>query len=710
MIRLIRGRNGLLFATIVAVVFCSLILGSCNGGPAPLNRLKDAASPYLQDHADNPVDWYEWGQEALDKARTENKPLLISIGYASCHWCHVMERESFMDTAVARLMNESFVCIKVDREERPDIDELYMRACRLLNNGEAGWPLQAFALPDGSPFFAGTYYANDSWKNLLGQISNAYRNQYKKVELQAQSIRFGMIDNNQLLIRTDSLDNSESKINTARLYESILKSVDSSHGGLKGREKFPTPSVWEYLLQQHYYTGNKQALAASLRTLDRMALGGLYDKLSGGFARYSSDSNWKVPHFEKMLYDNALLISLYAHAYQLTGDGFYRKLMEQTLGFVERELQAEGGGYFSSLNAETADGEGYYYTWTMNELKSLLNPTERDFLKDYYHFTEKGNWEMGRNILFATMRPEAYAQAKGRSSDEVDNWLAAIQAKLRAAQVEREKPAIDEKIISSWNAMMLHAWLDAFAATGREDHLQKAKELAHFLDTNRMQASGQLWRLHHPGGKSTSGFLDDYAWLGKAYTRLYQFSFDIKWLNKARSLADYVLKNFSDTASILFHYDEQKEGALPLRQYAMEDNIIPSSNALMAELLADLGLLFDQELYLQRSKRMLQAMRLKVAAAPAYYAHWCSLYSREYMGRKEVAIVGKEALLKNHFLQKQYMPGSLFLGSGQEGNLPLLEGKYVEGKTMIYVCSNKVCRRPVEDEVLAMEELKVNRK
>jgi uncharacterized protein YyaL (SSP411 family) len=703
----IRGKYGLLLATIMAGLFTCLFLGGCGSGTGThsLNRLKDAASPYLQEHADNPVDWYEWGEEALEKAKQENKPLLISIGYASCHWCHVMERESFMDTAVARLMNESFICIKVDREERPDIDDLYMRACRLLNNGEAGWPLQAFALPDGSPFFAGTYYSNESWKNLLGQISNAYRNQYKKVELQAQSIRFGMIDNNQFLLSTDSLNSGPNGIVQANLFEAMLKAVDSTHGGLKGREKFPTPSVWEYMLQQHYYSGNEQALRVSLQTLDRMALGGLYDKLSGGFARYSADSIWKVPHFEKMLYDNALLISLYAHAYQLTGDEFYKSVMENSIAFVEKELAAERGGYYSSLNAETSEGEGYYHTWSYAELRSVLSKAELELLRDYYQITEQGNWQDGRNILFSHIRPDAYAQAMGIDVGKVNSMLATIRTTLLSLQAKREKPSVDRKIITSWNAMMLHALLDAYAATGQKEYWQRANQLAKFLEEDRMEANGQVFRLRQADSRSTRGFLDDYAWLGKAYSRLYQFSFDKRWLNKARTITDYVLNNFSDSSNALFYFDKEKDAVNLINQYVVEDNITPSANALMAELLADMGLLYDQQAYLQRSERMLNAMQAKMMQAPAYYAHWCALYGREVFGRKEVAIIGAEAVSKNYFLQKNYSPGSLFLGSDRAEDLPLLDGKYVAGKTMIYVCSNKVCRRPVEDAELALAEL-----
>ncbi len=351
------------------VFFLLVFLCSCSSKKQ--NHLSKASSPYLLEHADNPVNWYEWGDETLQLAKKENKPLLISVGYSSCHWCHMMEKESFMDTAAARIMNENFICIKVDREERPDIDQIYTNACQLIS-GNAGWPLNAFTLPDGKPFFAGTYYSKGSWISLLKQIGAAYKNQNNKVVLQAQTLSRG-IATLEFSVLTDSTGDIADTTTYQNLFENLYRKMDLSFGGLSGTPKFPNPSALEFLMQYYFFKKDKRALDVVTTTLTRMALGGIYDQIGGGFSRYSTDSLWHIPHFEKMLYDNAQLLSVYTHAYQLTGNEFFKKIVQEITGFVQRDLNNSGNGYFSSVNADTKDGEGEFYSWRSHELKNNLS-------------------------------------------------------------------------------------------------------------------------------------------------------------------------------------------------------------------------------------------------------------------------------------------------------------------------------------------------
>lgn len=460
-----------------------ILLASCSGKKQ--NRLAKASSPYLQEHADNPVDWYEWGDEALQKAAKENKPLLISIGYSACHWCHVMEKESFMDTAVARIMNENFVCIKVDREERPDIDNVYTNACQLLTGG-SGWPLNAFALPDGKPFFAGTYYAKDSWASMLKNIAAAYQKQNKKIVLQAQALANGIAKLEVSLLQNSTAD-SIGKTESLALFDSVYQQLDLRNGGLRGSPKFPSPVLIEYLLQHAFLTGDKRALNAAQITLTQMALGGIYDQIGGGFSRYATDSLWRVPHFEKMLYDNGQLLSVYAHAYQLTGNVFFKNIVEETAAFIERELRSPDGGFYSSLNADTKEGEGSYYTWKTAEANTVTSA-----VLQYYNFSEKGNWEEGKNILYASFTPVDFAKQNNFDVASFTKQVSAAKERLLLERAKREKPSVDDKVLASWNALAVKGFLDAYAAIGDEHYLRTALTTAGFLESKMMEQSGRL--------------------------------------------------------------------------------------------------------------------------------------------------------------------------------------------------------------------------
>jgi uncharacterized protein YyaL (SSP411 family) len=672
----------------------------------PQNRLQHAASPYLQEHADNPVDWYEWGEEALAKAKQENKPLLISIGYASCHWCHVMERETFMDTAVARVMNESFVCIKVDREERPDLDNIYMHACQLLNKGEAGWPLNAFALPDGKPFFAGTYYTKQTWLTLLNQISDSYKYKNSKVVLQANSLTYGIIDSDSLLFKNDLVVDGKTKESYATLVQTTLKQIDTLNGGIQGKQKFPTPSLWEFLLQAHYLTGDTKALETTENTLSKMALGGLYDHLGGGFARYSTDSVWRIPHFEKMLYDNAQLTSLYAHAYQLTGNEFYKSILTETIAFVERELTSSDGGFYSSLNAETDGDEGAFYAWSYDAFTKVTGAENAALFANYYHVSQQGNWEKKRNILFATERPASFAKANNLSVDDFNSRFNKTRQALFAERNKRKKPTVDDKILTSWNAIMLKAYLDAFTATGSENFLQKAITNAEFLEKNMLSKEGCLLRSYKSGKATINAFLDDYAWLSLAYLKLYQVTFNQHWLKQAKLITDYAVIHFYDPSSGMFYYTALNDEKLVVRKTDIQDHVIPSSNAVMATVLYSLATFYSDSSYFNKSNRMLSVISGKMQEQPAYYAQWGQLSGWVNFGTFEVAVMGNDALAKNRALQKKYLPVCLFMGATNEENLPILQDKLQVNKTMIYVCTNATCKLPVESVERALNQIK----
>lgn len=691
----------MLLLSVLLITSCSSPQGEQTG-----NHLHEATSPYLQEHADNPVNWYEWGDEALAKAKAENKPLLISIGYASCHWCHVMENESFMDTAVARIMNESFVCIKVDREERPDIDNIYMHACQLLNNGEAGWPLNAFALPDGKPFFAGTYYTKDSWIQLLKQVSESYATKRNKVELQANSLTYGMIDNDQLLFKQEKTNARFDKNFYQTVFQQVKQNIDLVEGGLKGKQKFPTASLWDFMLQYQYLTKDKEALDITINTLTKMALGGIYDHVGGGFARYATDSQWRVPHFEKMLYDNGQLVSIYAQAYQLTKNDFFKQILTQTIAFVERDLVSKEGGFYSSLNADTEDGEGVFYAWQLNNFKQTIKNKDADLIADYYNLSAEGNWEKGTNILFAATTPAAFASDKKIAVADFGASLNKAQQVLLTERNKRKKPSIDTKILASWNAIMLNGYVDAYAATGTPRYLQQALKNADFLEKKMLGTDGKVMRSFKDGKVTVAGFLDDHAWVAYAYAKLYQVTFDKHWLQQSKKITDYALQHFYDSATGMFFYTASTTTDLVVKKMETRDHVIPSSNAVFAKLMYQLGTLFEDETYISKSTKMLSVMAAKMREAPAYHAEWAKLSGLMAYGMYEVAVMGQESKTKNQAMQKNYLPNVIYMGGDKEENLPLLEGKLQEGKTMIYVCSNKTCKLPVQEVEQALKQIK----
>lgn len=661
---------------------------------SPKNRLSKANSPYLVQHEDNPVDWYEWGPEAMEKAEKEDKPIIISVGYAACHWCHVMEEESFMDPEVAEIMNREFVSIKIDREERPDIDKIYMNAAQLLN-GSGGWPLNVVTLPDGKPFFAGTYFTTEEWKNILNQIAKAYKEDKAQIVSVAEDLTQGIRNVNSL----DSLvqrSNNYSEADYRSIYKDWQSKLDTGKGGYKGTQKFPLPVTWNSLLQYYYLTGEEDALKDVTTTLNRMARGGIYDQIGGGFARYTIDSRWMIPHFEKMLYDNAQLVSLYSKAYKITKNEEYREVIEQTLEFIERELANGEGGYYSSVNADSEGEEGKYYVWTADEFKKALSSSEAALLSKYYNIESNGNWEEGKNILHRNTSFEEFAKKNNIPPPQFKETLKKAGKKLLSQREKRIRPSIDDKSLTAWNALMVDAYLDAFLALGKKDYLGKAVETAEFLDKKMLKSDSSLWRNYRAGKTGVNAFLDDYSLLSRAYLNLYQVNFDVKWLEKAKKITDYSIRNFSNSSSTMFYYTTGSDKSVVARNLELDDNVIPSSNSVMAHNLFILGTLQEDKEYLELSDTMLSQMAAKSLEEPSFYANWIHLFGLRAFGAFEIAILGERAIEKNHLMQQKYLPTAIFMG-GEKENLPLLEGKLVKDQTLIYVCQNKTCKYPVSN-------------
>ncbi len=673
------------------------------------NHLAKESSPYLLMHAHNPVEWYPWGRAAFNKAKKENKLIIISIGYAACHWCHVMEEESFEDLAVAEIMNKHFVSIKVDREERPDIDQVYMNAAQLLT-GRGGWPLNIVAFPDGRPFFAGTYFPKENWISLMRQITDIYKKDPARLEKQAEAVTLGIRSAELVNLDVDKADFTRSELD--KIFSNWEKNIDFQWGGSGNAPKFPLPIGYQYLLKYHYMSGKEKALQAVKVTLDKMALGGIYDRVGGGFARYSVDKYWKVPHFEKMLYDNAQLVGLYSAAYQLTREPLYKEVVYETLEFIERELTSAelpggGRGFYSSLDADSEGEEGKYYTWTKKEIEKTSGK-DTALIINYFNITGRGNWEKGRNILFRSKKDEVFAKENKMPIEELQELVASVKQKLLAVRSERIKPSLDDKILTSWNAMMLNAYVDAYRVFDDNGFLEKAQQNGKFLVKNMLTKNGRLNRVfkENRAASSINAFLDDYAFTIKAFISLYQATFDEEWLSIAEKLLQYTLAHFFDKRSSMFYYTSDLDPQLIARKMEITDNVIPASNSVMALNLYLLGEYFYKEDYIKTARQMLDNVKANLVSGGVYFANWAILMTYFIEGPCEVAITGQDCIKKRKELDKHFLPHILLLGGKKESKLPLLKNKLIAGQTTIYVCKDKTCRVPVTKTKDALRQIK----
>lgn len=673
------------------------------------NALAKESSPYLLQHAQNPVNWFPWGEAALQKAKSENKLLLVSIGYSACHWCHVMEKESFEDEEIAALMNASFVCIKVDREERPDVDAVYMNAVQLLN-GQGGWPLNCFALPDGQPFYGGTYFPKDVWKRVLQNIDNAYRNEPQKIIDYAARLSAGIRENDFI-----EKNENDSGINISLLEKTVenwKKRLDNIEGGPDKAPKFPLPNNYLFLLHYAVLTKDNTLLQHVNLTMQKMAFGGIYDQIGGGFARYSTDYYWKVPHFEKMLYDNAQLVSLYSEAFQLTKNKLYKETVYQTLDFISRELTSPEHSFYSALDADSEGEEGKFYVWKEEELKRLL-PDDFYWVKNYYNINEKGFWEHGNYILLRAESDETFAAANRFGLNELKEKIQSVKNILLNERNKRIRPGVDDKQLTSWNALMIKGYADAYRVFREENFLKAALAGAHFILTKQKKPDGGL-RHNYKNGKSTiNGFLEDYCFTIEAFISLYEVTFDFMWLNQARTFAEYCFAHFLNPETGMFFFTSDEDEILVARKCEIHDNVIPASNSSLARSLFLLGKYFDDEKYSNTARQMLNNITPFIPAHGAAYSNWAMLATNYTFPFYEVAVCGKNAIEKTKELEQYFIPNKLICGAKNkkdENSLPLTKEKFSEGKTLIYVCINKTCKQPHQTTQAAVEEMFGNMK
>ncbi len=669
------------------------------------NALAQETSPYLLQHAHNPVDWRPWGEEALSTAQQADKLMIISIGYAACHWCHVMERESFEDSTVAKVMNAGYVTVKVDREERPDVDDVYMTACHLSSGGSCGWPLNAIALPDGRPIWAGTYFPKKKWLEILDYFTNLKQNEPEKLETYATQLANQLAEAGAQppIPQPQNYDQAIGEDNLKRL----VMLADPTYGGMGSAPKFPMPILYEFMLDEANLSRDTTSFKVLAKALKAISRGGIYDQLGGGFARYSVDAAWHAPHFEKMLYDNGQLVSLYSRAFRQNPNAEYEKVIRQTLAFVKRELTNPAGGFYSSLDADSEGEEGKFYVWQYDELYELLSEKELDILMDVYDIRRNGNWEHKNNILHRQGDLPTLAKKRRMELSELKRFIDKAEVKMMARRDTRIRPALDDKVLVSWNGLMIKGYVDAYLALGDEAFLETAIREGKYLKTSMLQEDGRLLRTSAKGKAHINAFLDDYANLADAYLALYQSTFDEHWLQLSQKLIDYALSHFGNPKASLLYFTSDIDPPLVTRRVEDADNVIPASNSVMADNLVRLGTILGKEDYVQRGKDMLSSVLPSLAERqqPAYWARWLSLHSRLAHKQYEVAVVGPDAMNVRLALAKSLLPQATFMGSQSESTLDMLENKFQEGKTLIYVCENRVCQLPTSDVKLALKQL-----
>ena len=670
------------------------------------NDLINETSPYLLQHAHNPVDWHAWNDETLELAKKENKLLLISVGYAACHWCHVMEHESFEDSTVAALMNENFINVKVDREERPDVDQVYMNAVQLLT-GSGGWPLNCVALPDGRPIWGGTYFPKDNWTNALTQLADLYKNEPEKAEEYAAKLTEGVKQSGLITLNEDEAVFDKEELH--RAIEAWLPTMDLKNGGRKGAPKFPMPGNLQFLLRYAVQSQNEDMMDYVNTSLTQIAYGGIFDHVGGGFARYSVDDHWHVPHFEKMLYDNAQMVSLYSNAYLVTKNPLYKEVVYETIEFVEAELYKDIGAFYSSLDADSDNDEGEleegaYYVWNKEQLKSLIGDDFALFA-NYYNVNGYGKWEDDKYHLIRSVSKTEFCEENNISTEDLNSKIGKWKELLLNERNKRDRPRLDDKTLTSWNALMLKGYVDAYRVFQDQKFLDVALKNAQFIMNNMTKEDGGLFRNFKNGKSNIEAYLEDYAGVSDAFISLYEVTLDEKWLKNAKQLTDYCFDHFYDEESKMFFFTSNKERDLISKKVETDDNVIPSSNSIMANNLFKLGHYYSNKHYADNAKSMLNNVKENAIGYGSGASNWLNLYSN-YLGEYyEVAIVGADAKEKLAELNKFYIPNKLIVGSLSESSLPLLAYKYNESETTIYVCIDGACKLPVSETQKALKQL-----
>jgi len=662
------------------------------------NALIEETSPYLLQHAHNPVDWRPWSEAVWEDAKAEDKLVIISVGYSSCHWCHVMEEETFEDEEVAKLMNENFISVKVDREERPDVDQVYMTATQLLT-GSGGWPLNVIALPDGKPLYGGTYHTKKQWTEVLAEISKMYKEDPARAYQYGDRVAQGIQAVNYVEKPTETVPIDIDALETGMA--EWRKFWDMEWGGHSSDQKFMMPGNLLFLLHYAQEADDTTSREFVKTTLDKMMQGGLMDQVGGGFYRYSTDAYWKVPHFEKMLYDNAQALSLYAAGHKIFGGLEYQNVIEQTISFLDREMSNGQGAYYAALDADSEGEEGKYYVWTREELQTILGD-DFELFSTYYGINPGSEWEEGKYVLFRNLSDGEFLKVYDMGYQELLELKMGWKKKILSERSMRVAPGLDDKIITSWNALLITGLVDAYEATGQRQYLTKAKGIYTFLQTNNNDDQG-LVHTYKPGGKRNAGFLEDYVYLAHSALRLYSATGETVYLDEAHQLYLAAEKRFSDSASGLLRYSESSE--LIATVVKTNDDVMPSANAVMAQNAFLLGhIAYDKEL-VNQAQQMVAILWNRSSQNPENYSRWNSLGLQMMYPFFEIAIVGKEAKKKAPEIQKEFLPNALVVQSDEDSDLPLFKGRYADGDTYIYVCRDNTCKLPVQTTEEALDQL-----
>lgn len=681
------------------------------------NLLANEHSPYLKQHRNNPVHWQAWGSKALAQADAEQKLIVISIGYSTCHWCHVMERESFEKQDVADLMNLHFISIKVDREERPDIDQIYMTAVQLMT-GQGGWPLNCICLPDGRPIYGGTYFRKEEWMNLLTQLQQMWTDQPEVAIEYADKLAKGIEQSERLPVEDLAIQKNDFVFHPSQLSEIVSpwkEKFDHMHGGLMGAPKFPMPNNWDFLLQYAVLHKDDEVLNHVHFTLKNMASGGIYDHVGGGFSRYSVDERWHVPHFEKMLYDNAQLVSLYVSAYQENKDPQYKRVIIETLDWIKREMTGPNGGFYCALDADSEGVEGKFYTFTSEDFQALrslpdkdqnkISDEDLDFLWLHFNCTDRGNWsEEGTNVFFHDLDADNLAVNQGFSQDEWKDYLNELKTKLRKFREKRIHPGLDHKQITSWNALTIKSYCDSYRVLHNEEYLKIALQAAQFIQHELRDQNGGI--LHQPvdSNRRIPGFLDDYALTIEAFISVYEATFDEYWLIQAKELVDHCLKHFFNPNEGVFYYTSDQEEVFIARKYELMDHVIPSSNSALFRSMQKLGSIFDEADYQEMVTGALIRLLPQMKDYGTAFSNWAILLLHEALGWNEIILSGEDTESFRHEIDAHFVPNKIILG-GTKSEIPILKDR-LNSEVNAYVCRNRTCSLPVKNSIELMGLIK----
>ncbi len=669
-----------------------------------MNKLRQSSSPYLLQHSDNPVDWHPWDQGAWNIAKHEDKPVLVSIGYSTCHWCHVMEKESFQDPDIAAYMNKYFINIKVDREERPDLDQIYMEACQLIT-GETGWPLNIFLTPDKKPFYGGTYFPPNpsgkkmSWSQVLQFVHFNFKNNKSAVQAQARKV----LDNlNKVELELDKKITNDVISKTAQaLSEKIVNKLstqwDNLNGGFGAAPKFPNISTLEFLLAHHYYTGDELCKNQVTLSIRSMLQGGIYDQIGGGIFRYAIDSKWRIPHFEKMLYDNAQWIGLLSQYYQVTKQEQYAHIIRECIDFVAEELMSDDGLFYSALDADSEGEEGKYYTWNKKEIRKMLGQ-ESSWFCEYYGVSDEGNWE-NTNIIYQVYKINQFAEKRNWTTSDLIKKIKKAKSTLRRIRSGRFELQRDDKVILGWNAMMISGLIQAGNALSNPDyHELAAHSLSKIWELFVESADNYIRRVYYPEGTQLYATLSDLANLIRAILDYFMVNSEVMWLNRAQEMCTRVIQEYAGPSSPFFYQTHHLQTDSILRKRDVRDDDFPCGNVIMAQNLYDLGILLNIPEYVTQAQKMLEVMETKATKEPLTYSRWAREIIINAYGKPEIAIVGNQAFEHAHNLRQRYIPGLVMMNSiRSQDQYPLLKNRWKPDETWIYVCKNYTCQKPIQN-------------